>query len=51
MFDYSKVNEVIERIISAFDPKMIIIFGSVARHEAHDGSDLDILVVFEGDVD
>ena len=51
MFDYSKVDEVIKRIILTFYPKMIIIFGSVARHEAHDGSDLDIFVVFEGDVD
>ncbi len=44
------MDEVIKRIISAFDPKMIIIFGSVARHEAYGGTDLDIPVVFEGDV-
>lgn len=51
MFDYTKVDEVIKRIISAVNPKLIIVFGSVARREARDDSDLDILVVFEGDVD
>ncbi len=51
MFDYSKVNIVVERIIRQANPKMIIIFGSVARREARDDSDLDILVVFDGVVD
>ena len=30
---------------------MIVIFGSVARHEATEDSDLDILVVMETDLD
>lgn len=47
MFDYTKVDEAIRRIITAVNPKMIIVFGSVARHEARDDSDLDILVVFD----
>lgn len=47
MFDYSKVDEAIYRIIDVANPKMIIIFGSVARHEAKDHSDLDLLVVFD----
>ncbi len=49
MFDYAKVDTVIQRIIRQSDPK-IIIFGSVARHEARDYSDLDLLVVFDGPV-
>lgn len=47
MFDYSKVDEAIRRIIDATDPKMIIVFGSVARHEAKEHSDLDLLVIFD----
>jgi predicted nucleotidyltransferase len=45
------VEEVINRIVEETDPKMIIIFGSVARGEAKDDSDLDLLVVYEGEVD
>lgn len=51
MFDYSKVDTAVERIINHANPKMIIIFGSVARREARDDSDLDILVVFDEVVD
>lgn len=47
MFDYKMANEVIERIIDVFSPELIIVFGSVARHEAGDHSDLDILVVMD----
>ena len=47
MFDYSKVDEVIKRIIKATNPKMLIVFGSVASRTARDDSDLDILVVFD----
>ena len=47
MFDYAKVDEAISRIVDATDPRMIVVFGSVSRHEAEDGSDLDLLVVFD----
>lgn len=47
MFDYSKVDEAIRRIVDAVDPRTIIVFGSVARHEARDHSDLDLLVIFD----
>ena len=47
MFDYSKVDEAIRRIVDAVDPRTIIMFGSVARHEAKDHSDLDFLVIFD----
>lgn len=46
-FDYSKVDVALRRIIENTSPKMIIVFGSVARHEARSDSDLDILVVFD----
>ena len=51
MFDYARVETVVQRIIHQSDPKVVIIFGSVARHEAKDDSDLDILVVFNEPVD
>ena len=47
MFDYKMADKVIERIIDVFSPELIIVFGSVARHEAGDHSDLDILVVMD----
>jgi predicted nucleotidyltransferase len=35
----------VQRLVSAFDPLRIIVFGSYARGEARPGSDLDLLVV------
>lgn len=46
-FDYSLVDEVVDKIVHDFSPQKIIIFGSVARHEARSNSDIDILVVME----
>ena len=51
MFDYTKVDEAVKRMISSVNPKMIILFGSVARREARDDSDMDVLVVFDGKID
>jgi predicted nucleotidyltransferase len=39
------VREATRRLVDAFDPLRIIVFGSYARGEAHPGSDLDLLVV------
>lgn len=49
MFDYSRVDETVERIVEEFSPEKIIVFGSAARHEADENSDLDILVVMDTD--
>ena len=35
-----------ERIVRGFDPLQIILFGSHARGDADDQSDIDLLVVF-----
>lgn len=40
-----QINEVVERLRNAAPDATIILFGSHARGEAHEGSDLDILVV------
>jgi len=47
MFDYTKVEAAVQRVVRQSDPKLVIVFGSVARYEAEDDSDLDILVVFD----
>ena len=36
--------------LDSFGVQSLAVFGSVARDEAHDGSDLDVLVEFEGKV-
>jgi predicted nucleotidyltransferase len=39
------VREAVRRLVDAFDPLRICVFGSYARGKAHPGSDLDLLVV------
>jgi predicted nucleotidyltransferase len=45
MFDHGLVDQVVRKIAGEFNPERIIIFGSAAKGEAGDQSDLDILVV------
>ena len=47
MFDYDIVNKVVDRIVSEFNPRMVVVFGSVANRTAADDSDLDIFVVMD----
>ncbi|MCL2148215.1 MAG: nucleotidyltransferase domain-containing protein [Methanomassiliicoccaceae archaeon] len=47
MFDYVLLDKMVERIVSMFSPKKIIIFGSVANGSAVDGSDVDMLVIMD----
>lgn len=51
MFDYKTADEAIRRIIENTAPRMVVVFGSVARHEATEDSDLDVLVVYDDGVD
>ncbi len=44
-----KVQEVIQKIVEGYDPEKIIIFGSYARGDWTEDSDLDVLVVKETD--
>jgi uncharacterized protein len=39
------LSEVVDRIVRKFHPEKIILFGSWARGEARDDSDIDLLVV------
>lgn len=46
-FDYSKVDAAVQHIVENYRPIRIILFGSASRHEAHAGSDIDLLVVMD----
>jgi uncharacterized protein len=50
VIDQALIDEVVSRIVAAFDPEEIILFGSHARGDAHADSDLDLLVVMDTDV-
>lgn len=41
------MKQVIERVVSAAHPAKIILFGSCARGEMREGSDIDLLIVEE----
>jgi predicted nucleotidyltransferase len=44
------IEEIVERIVNAFHPRRILMFGSRARGEAGSGSDLDLLVEMDTDL-
>ncbi len=45
--DQNLIERVRNRIVEAFDPEAIYLFGSAARGEQREGSDLDLLVVMD----
>ena len=45
------LQEIIHRIVDVADPDRIILFGSAARGEMDENSDVDLLVVKGGDYD
>lgn len=38
---------VVERVVERFDPRKVVLFGSLARGEPNYDSDVDLLVVFD----
>lgn len=50
VIDDDVVEDVVERVVNAFNPKRIVVFGSVARGEAGPDSDLDLFVEMESDL-
>ena len=41
----SVISDMVERIVSRFDPSQVLLFGSQARGSANEWSDVDLLVV------
>jgi predicted nucleotidyltransferase len=39
--------DIIQSIINNYAPRKIVLFGSYARGEAHDGSDIDLMLIKE----
>ena len=50
MISTEQLNDITERIVRRFEPEKIIIFGSYARGDAREDSDIDLLVVAETDL-
>ena len=51
MFRYDLVDAIVRRIVDGFNPERVILFGSVARGDADEHSDVDLLVVVDTDAD
>jgi predicted nucleotidyltransferase len=45
------LEDVVHRVVEVADPERIVLFGSVARGDMRSRSDLDLLVVKDGDYD
>ncbi len=50
MVDSNKINEIISRIATKFNPDKIILFGSYANGTQKEDSDLDLLIIQETDL-
>jgi len=50
MIDSKKIDEVVTRIASRFNPYKIILFGSFANGTQKEDSDLDLLIVQDSDL-
>jgi predicted nucleotidyltransferase len=49
MIDSNKLNDIVNRIATKFDPDKIILFGSYASGSQHEDSDLDLLIIKDTD--
>ena len=47
--DPALVGRAVDAIVRAYRPQRVIVFGSFARGDTHEGSDLDLIVVKETD--
>lgn len=48
-FDYGKIDIAMHNMLSVMNPVKVILFGSAARGEASEDSDIDLLIVSETD--
>ena len=51
MLSAQTISSAVERIVTAARPAKVILFGSYARGDSDEGSDLDLLVIESGAVD
>ncbi len=49
MKNASLIDDIKQRIVAAFNPELLLLFGSYARGDARDDSDVDLLLVMETD--
>lgn len=47
MVSQEEMDRVVSRIVEFYQPEMVLLFGSYASGNAHEGSDLDLLLVKE----
>jgi len=50
MIEKDKISEIVNKIVSGYDPEKIILFGSYATENPNENSDLDLLVIKETDL-
>lgn len=50
VIDDEAIDSVVSRLVDRFQPKRIVVFGSVARGEAGPDSDLDLFIEMESDL-
>ena len=50
MIGTDTMQAIVDRLVARFDPERIILFGSYARGDADDGSDVDLLIVADTDL-
>ena len=50
MLTSQQLHDIVDRLVRRFDPERIILFGSYARGEAREDSDVDLLVVADTDL-
>lgn len=50
MIEKDKISEIVNKIVSGYNPEKIILFGSYATENPSENSDLDLLVIKETDL-
>lgn len=50
MIETTKINDIVSRIASKFNPDKIILFGSYASGTPNDNSDIDLIVIQDTDL-
>ena len=49
MFE-DKIKMIVQRVTASYEPKAIIVFGSVAKGDSSEESDLDIAIIMDSDL-